>query len=56
MTIKCSPTKRVFPSVQYRNTRQSAIVATNGSANMVEQGSELEQSQSIPRFISNGNC
>ncbi|ONM06810.1 hypothetical protein ZEAMMB73_Zm00001d033120 [Zea mays] len=40
-------------TVQYRNTRQSAIVATNGSANMVEQGSGLEQSQSIPRFISN---
>jgi hypothetical protein len=35
---------------------QSAIVATNGSANMVEQGSGLEQSQSNPRFISNGNC
>ncbi|ONM15392.1 hypothetical protein ZEAMMB73_Zm00001d002805 [Zea mays] len=28
-------------------------MATNGSANMVEQRSGLEQSQSIPRFISN---
>ncbi|PWZ17599.1 ATP-dependent DNA helicase PIF1 [Zea mays] len=40
-------------TVQYRNTRQSEIVATNGSANMVEQRSGLEQSQSVPRFISN---
>ncbi|AQK81351.1 hypothetical protein ZEAMMB73_Zm00001d036554 [Zea mays] len=40
-------------TVQYRNTRQSAIMATNGSANMVEQRSGLEQSQSVLRFISN---
>jgi hypothetical protein len=38
-TIACSPTKRVFPSVQCRNQCHGAIVATNESASMTEQGS-----------------
>jgi hypothetical protein len=55
-TIACSPTKRVFPSVQCRIQCHGAIVATNESASMTEQGSGVDHTQSKPRVISNGNC
>jgi hypothetical protein len=55
-TIVCSPTKCVFPSVQCRNQCHGAIVATNESASMTEQGSGVDHTQSKPRVISNGNC
>jgi hypothetical protein len=45
-----------FPSVQCRNQCHGAIVATNESASMTEQGSGVDHTQSKPRVISNGNC
>jgi hypothetical protein len=55
-TISCSPAKRVFPLVQCRNQCHGAIVATNESASMPEQGSGVDHTHSKPRVISNGNC